>query len=254
MASKPELVERLARLLDACGHRIAARALVPTRTPELTAHLKTWMGDPAIDLVIAPAGGTLRRALVPLITKRLIGFTDLRDIDGGCCQDTIVVTVPEEISFETLELIEARVLRNRAPQRRATTPPPGDATPPPRRGPTTPPPVIGDVRPRGKTMPPPLPVQAQPRQPQTTAEFVVAHTRPREAEFDETVSQIKPVRLEHLPLVVSPTPPPPPTNRRKFWVSIGVAVLAGGLTGRVLACRDRANSSAASHSEKSIDR
>ena len=246
MASNPDLVERLARLLDACGHRVAARAVVPTRTPELTAQLKTWIGDPGVELVLAPAGGTLRRALLPLITRRLIGFTDLRDIDGGCCQDTIVVTIPEETSFETLEMIEARVLHNRRAQRRATTPPPADSTPVPRRGPTTPPPrrgsttppPIGEARLRGKTVPPPLPVQSRPTQ--TTAEFVVSHSRPSEAELDETLSQLRPVRLEPLPLVVSPIVQPPPTTRRRFWVSIGVAVLAGGLVGRVLACRDRA--------------
>jgi len=234
MASNPELAERLARLLDACGHRIATRAVVPTRTPELTAQLKSWIGDPGIEVVIAPVGGTLRRALLPLITKRLIGFTDLRDIDGGCCQDTVVVMVPEAISFETLEMIEARVLRNRGAQRRETTPPPADSTPVPRRGPTTPPPRRGSTTP----VPPPLPAQSRPTQ--TTAEFVVSHSRPSEAEFDETISHIKPVRLEPMPLVVSPTVQPPPANRRRFYVQLGVAVLAGGLVGRMLACHDRA--------------
>lgn len=238
MASKPELLEKLVRMLDTAGHRIAARAVVATKKPELAAQLKTWIDDPAIELVVGPLGSTMRAALLPLITKRLAGFTDLRDIDGGRCESTIVVLVPAEtVSFETIDAIESRLLRE-ARRSGATLPPPvhDQSGIVERRAPSTPPPFRN---PRGsKTKPPPLPVPTTP--PDDEPDFIIRHRRPPDAEFEETLKGIKPARLEPVPLVVRPIPPRPPSRKRPILIAIAAATVAGALVGRVLAWREHA--------------
>src|SRR5690349_14781912 len=107
MASSSELVERLARLVETSGHRVAGQAVVRTGKSELTAQLKRWIADPAIQLVIGIEGATMRTALLPLITKRLVGFTELRDVDGGQCDSTIVILLPKDFSIEITEPIFA---------------------------------------------------------------------------------------------------------------------------------------------------
>jgi hypothetical protein len=210
---KATTVERLASLLEAAGQRVKVRAVVQTSKPALSAHLKLWIQDPAIELVIGVVGATMRAALLPLITKRLVGFSDLREIDGGQCDSTIVLLVPaDDVSREMLDAILPRIVRELRP----------------RRGPTEPPPV----RTRQKTTPPPIP-------PLKSDDYVETHRRPPEAEFEKTVvAAISPVRLEPLPVVVEPIAK---QQRRPHasWVAIGCSALAGALFGTMIGWQER---------------
>jgi hypothetical protein len=66
--------------------------------------------------------------------------------------------------------------------------------------------------------------------------------RSPETEFEVLVTKINPVRLEPLPLVLSPvaTAPPP----RPKWSMVGVAVCAGAIVGTLIASLERKESSA----------
>jgi len=240
IAPKATTVDELASQLEGAGQRVAARTIASGRRSELRAQLQRWIDDPAIDLVIGTVSSPMRPALLPLITKRLIGFSDLREIDGGRCESTIVILVPARgISPELLDEILERVARERRPRSptqrgessssallQAST---ASSSPLPsstassssslltRRGPTSPPPMRG----RPKTAPPPLP------------DFVRTHGRPPEAEFDGVITSIRPIRLERVPLVVSPTPKPPPKRHRR--VAVGIAMCAGALVGVLIA-------------------
>jgi hypothetical protein len=278
IAAKDATVEQLAGLLEAAGQEVAARAVVPKRTTELRTQLERWIEDPAIELVIGIASSTMRGALLPLITKRLVGFMDLKEVDGGCCKSTIVLLVPRrDITRELLDDSLARVSRELQPRpdpantpptpiahprTSPTKPPPlargpgdestpslsgrastGDSTPSSisRRAPTTPPPF----RVRGKTSPPPLPSEDDP--PDDGPDFIIEHKRPPHVEFEVMVTEIKPVRLERLPVVLSPiarTPRKRRRRRRSTWRTIGIATVAGALVGGLLAWRERATSSA----------
>ena len=73
------LVERL----TADGHRLAARAIVKDDIPSITAHLMTWIDDPAIDVVISTGGtGVTGRDVTPeafhaIYDKEIPGFGEL---------------------------------------------------------------------------------------------------------------------------------------------------------------------------------
>jgi molybdopterin adenylyltransferase len=71
------LVERLL----AAGHRLAGRVIVPDDREAIRAAVKTWIADPAVDVVIT-TGGTgftgrdvTPEALEPLFEKRMDGFS-----------------------------------------------------------------------------------------------------------------------------------------------------------------------------------
>lgn len=71
------LVERLGK----AGHTLAARAIVTDDVPAIQAQVKSWIGDPAIDVVITTGGtGFTGRdvtpdAIEPLFEKRMDGFS-----------------------------------------------------------------------------------------------------------------------------------------------------------------------------------
>ena len=73
------LVERL----TADGHRLAARAIVKDDVPSITAQLRAWIDDPAIDVVISTGGtGVTGRDVTPeafhaIYDKEIPGFGEL---------------------------------------------------------------------------------------------------------------------------------------------------------------------------------
>ena len=73
------LVERL----TADGHRLAARAIVKDDIPSITAQLRAWIDDPAIDVVISTGGtGVTGRDVTPeafhaIYDKEIPGFGEL---------------------------------------------------------------------------------------------------------------------------------------------------------------------------------
>jgi molybdenum cofactor biosynthesis protein B len=73
----------LAERIEKAGHAIAGRAIVPDEAETIRAQVKTWIADPAIDVVIT-TGGTgftgrdvTPEALEPLFEKRMDGFATL---------------------------------------------------------------------------------------------------------------------------------------------------------------------------------
>ena len=75
--------DALVEMLQADGHRLAARDLVPDDVYRLRAVVSAWIADPAIDVVIS-SGGTgftgrdsTPEALSPLFDKTIEGFGEL---------------------------------------------------------------------------------------------------------------------------------------------------------------------------------
>jgi len=73
----------LAELLQAAGHRLAARAIVTDDVDKIRGQAKTWIADPGVDVIIT-TGGTgftgrdvTPEALEPLFEKRMDGFATL---------------------------------------------------------------------------------------------------------------------------------------------------------------------------------
>jgi len=73
------LAERIAK----AGHAVAARAIVTDDVAKIRAQMKTWIADPAIDVIIS-TGGTgftgrdvTPEAVEPLFEKRMDGFATL---------------------------------------------------------------------------------------------------------------------------------------------------------------------------------
>jgi molybdenum cofactor biosynthesis protein B len=70
-------------LLEAAGHRIAARAIVKDNRDGIRAQLQAWIVDPAVEVIITTGGtGVTPRdvtpeALAPLVTKPIPGFGEL---------------------------------------------------------------------------------------------------------------------------------------------------------------------------------
>ena len=73
----------LAERIEKAGHNVGARAIVTDDVEKIRARVKTWIADPAIDVVIT-TGGTgftgrdvTPEALEPLFEKRMDGFSTL---------------------------------------------------------------------------------------------------------------------------------------------------------------------------------
>ncbi|HXF52776.1 MAG TPA: molybdenum cofactor biosynthesis protein B [Hyphomicrobiaceae bacterium] len=71
----------LAELIGAAGHTLAARTIVKDDVSQIRAVVETWIGDPAVDVVIT-TGGTgftgrdvTPEALRPLFEKEIEGFS-----------------------------------------------------------------------------------------------------------------------------------------------------------------------------------
>ncbi|WP_374654634.1 molybdenum cofactor biosynthesis protein B [Dongia sp.] len=75
--------DKLAELLARDGHKLAARAIVKDDVPAITAQLKAWIADPAIDVVISTGGtGVTGRDVTPeafesVFEKKIDGFGEL---------------------------------------------------------------------------------------------------------------------------------------------------------------------------------
>lgn len=73
------LVERI----EAAGHSLAARAIVPDDVEQIRARVRQWCADPAIDVVITTGGTGLTgrdltpEALEPLMDKKMDGFSQV---------------------------------------------------------------------------------------------------------------------------------------------------------------------------------
>lgn len=73
------LVERL----EGAGHILAARALCRDETDEIEAHLRRWIADPAVEVVLSTGGtGVTARDVTPeaferVVEKRIEGFGEL---------------------------------------------------------------------------------------------------------------------------------------------------------------------------------
>ena len=73
----------LSERIKAAGHVVTDRSIVPDEVPAIRGQVKTWIDDPAIDVVIT-TGGTgftgrdvTPEALEPLFEKRMDGFATL---------------------------------------------------------------------------------------------------------------------------------------------------------------------------------
>ena len=73
--------DTLAERLQAAGHHLAARAIAPDEIDAIRRHVKAWIADEAVDVVIT-TGGTgftgrdvTPEALEPLFEKRMDGFS-----------------------------------------------------------------------------------------------------------------------------------------------------------------------------------
>ncbi len=75
--------DTLAARIEAAGHRIADRAIERDDAAAIAAHLRRWVADPAIDVVITTGGtGLTGRDVTPeafdqVIEKRIEGFGEL---------------------------------------------------------------------------------------------------------------------------------------------------------------------------------
>ncbi|GGG40610.1 molybdenum cofactor biosynthesis protein B [Chelatococcus composti] len=75
--------DTLAGRIEAAGHRLAARAIVPDDVEEIRKVVKGWIADPGVDVIIT-TGGTgftgrdvTPEAIEPLFEKRMDGFSDV---------------------------------------------------------------------------------------------------------------------------------------------------------------------------------
>jgi molybdenum cofactor biosynthesis protein B len=71
----------LAERIEKAGHAVAARAIVPDDVEKIRGQMRTWIADPAIDVIIS-TGGTgftgrdvTPEAAEPLFEKRMDGFS-----------------------------------------------------------------------------------------------------------------------------------------------------------------------------------
>ena len=69
--------------IEAAGHRVADRKIERDDTPAIEAHLRAWIADPAVDVVITTGGtGITGRDVTPeafdrVLEKRIEGFGEL---------------------------------------------------------------------------------------------------------------------------------------------------------------------------------
>ena len=75
--------DTLAQRIEASGHRLGARAIERDDARPIEAHLRRWIADPAIDVVISTGGtGVTGRDVTPeafdrVLEKRIEGFGEL---------------------------------------------------------------------------------------------------------------------------------------------------------------------------------
>jgi len=75
--------DALLRRLDAAGHRLIDRALVPDDRYRIRATVSQWIADPAVQVVISSGGTGLTgrdgtpEAVAPLLDKTIEGFGEL---------------------------------------------------------------------------------------------------------------------------------------------------------------------------------
>lgn len=73
----------LASLIEADGHRVAARALVRDDVYQIRATVSAWIADPNVDVIVTTGGtgftgrDSTPEALAPLFDKSILGFGEL---------------------------------------------------------------------------------------------------------------------------------------------------------------------------------
>ncbi|MEQ8483295.1 MAG: molybdenum cofactor biosynthesis protein B [Pseudomonadales bacterium] len=73
----------LVALLEADGHRLAERAIVPDDVYRIRAEVSRWIADPAIHVILTTGGtgftgrDSTPEALAPLLDKDILGFGEL---------------------------------------------------------------------------------------------------------------------------------------------------------------------------------
>lgn len=73
----------LAERLAGAGHEIADRRIVPDDIDRLRVHLRAWIGDPGVDIVLCTGGTGLAdrdvtpEAVAPFVTRTIPGFGEL---------------------------------------------------------------------------------------------------------------------------------------------------------------------------------
>ena len=115
------IVERL----EAMGHKVAARAILPDDADAIRAQAQAWIDDPSITVIITTGGTGITyrdvtpEALAPLGTKHLPGFGELfrwlsyADIgsstiqsraEAWLCQETLLFMLPGSTGAVTLAM------------------------------------------------------------------------------------------------------------------------------------------------------
>ena len=114
----------LAGAIEAAGHVLAARAIVPDDQARIRAAVQAWIDDPAVDVVITTGGTGLTgrdvtpEAVAPLFDKVIEGFAvvfhnvSFRSVGLSTIQSRACAGVAER----HLHLLPAR-LRRRGPRR-----------------------------------------------------------------------------------------------------------------------------------------
>ncbi|MBL9016015.1 MAG: hypothetical protein JNL83_17640 [Myxococcales bacterium] len=116
-------LETVSARATAAGHKIVATQTVADAENAVRAQLEAWIGDPQIDVVLVLGGAesdAASRALKPLITEVLPGFTDLfrwlmfqeagasamlSSAEAAQCSSTIVFVLPGAIAAAMDKLI-----------------------------------------------------------------------------------------------------------------------------------------------------
>jgi len=191
----------------ASGHRVVAQAVAGDFLQVIRAKLLEWIADPTIDVVVATAGTKTEyaaAALAPLVTRPLVGFSDLFrymtfeeigtaamlvDADAAQCKSTFVFLLPSSLGAVRTALdrliipqLDYRTkpanLVMRMPRVAHVDAPDPAAQPEPWIQPKKPTQQIAAVpapaRPsaRAKTMPPPVPARSVARKADGVPDFV----------------------------------------------------------------------------------
>jgi hypothetical protein len=191
---------------------VVRRATIEDEEPAIARHLAAWLAEEKLDIIVSTGTANARAALVPLITRRMLAFSELREVDGGRCGKTVVVLVPRGAAAASSALEDAlpRIESELASAQKASAPP--KVVIPPKAPPSrpTPPPT---PPPRPRTPPAGVPVTPTPT-PATTleldAEAIVAEAVAEPPKRESQPALPLPQTSSIFSSVMSPRPPTDP--------------------------------------------